>query len=175
MDENVIMGNVLGMPSPRPDWNETNPLKGSFIRNKPDFESLRNDANGLVVEVTDIWRAVNLNTEAVHMVTAPPITAIPNVLEANKSYNFGTVEELLLVFPTEANDGDVIYITFRSDGLQATNLIVNEINMHDEFDLIPEHGEGYEIYAKYIDGSWLVKYSSYIPSAFDRLPDIEEE
>ena len=35
MDENVIMGNVLGMPSPRSDWNETNPMKGSFIRNKP--------------------------------------------------------------------------------------------------------------------------------------------
>lgn len=37
MADKVIMGNMLGMPSPRPDWNETNPLKGSFIRNKPDL------------------------------------------------------------------------------------------------------------------------------------------
>ena len=37
MSDKVIMGNMLGMPSPRSDWNETNPLKGSFIRNKPDL------------------------------------------------------------------------------------------------------------------------------------------
>ena len=37
MSNNKIMGTMLGMPSPRADWNETNPLKGSFIRNKPEI------------------------------------------------------------------------------------------------------------------------------------------
>ena len=103
------------------------------------------------------------------------ITTVPTTLEPNKSYNFGTVEELSLGFPSNANDGDVIYVTFRSDGVNPTNLVVNTLNLHDEFELIPEYGEGYEIYAKYIDGGWLAKYSSYVPHDFNRLPETEEE
>lgn len=44
MAENIIMGNMLGMPSPRPDWNQTNPLRADFIKNKPDaFKTITYD------------------------------------------------------------------------------------------------------------------------------------
>ena len=35
-----IVGNTVGTTMPRPDWNQNDPKKGSFIRNKPKtFES----------------------------------------------------------------------------------------------------------------------------------------
>lgn len=140
-----------------------------------EIESLGEDIHGVVIYADQIKGDVNTLTDRVYVLEASSVTAIPNTLEPNKAYNFGAVDELVLAYPSIANDGDVIYVTFRSDGLQATNLIVSEINMHDEFDLIPEYGEGYELYAKYIDGGWLVKYSSYIPHVFSRVPEIEEE
>lgn len=136
------------------------------------INEINSDCDGRQTELEQLTTMVyNLHD----IVMGIPKNIIPATLEPNTEYNFGTVDELVLVFPSIANDGDVIYVTFRSDGVQATNLIVSEINMHDEFDLIPEYGEGYELYAKYIDGGWLVKYSSYVPYAFNRVPEIEEE
>lgn len=88
-----------------------------------------------------------------------PITTIPSTLNANTPYNLGELTELLLLFPTTATDGDVIYITFES-GATATNLTVDTSNTSD-IDLIPEVNTGYEVYAKYNGSIWIVKYSDY--------------
>lgn len=218
MPKNKIMGNMLGMPSPRSDWNETNPLKGSFILNKPiipivdtelDYDSsnavsnsavvrqfisldevvthIANDARGARNAVDNIMNGVNTVPSALNAYSAfaddkglvihetyatkeelypNTVTVVPTTLVPNTAYNFGSVENLTLSFPTEANDGDVIYVTFRSDGVNPTNLVVNTLNLHDDFDLIPESGLGYEIYAKFIDGFWLAKYSEYVPNSY---------
>lgn len=35
-----IMGNIVGLPSPRSDWNQTDETKADFIKNKPDIDAL---------------------------------------------------------------------------------------------------------------------------------------
>ena len=99
-----------------------------------------------------------------------PITEIPTTLEPNKAYNFGIVDNLSLSFPTYANDGDVIYITFfaEADEGKLPNLVIDTTNTTD-IELIPENSTGYEIFAKYngnasafgIDNYWIVNYSEF--------------
>lgn len=88
-----------------------------------------------------------------------PGTTIPSTLRENAAYNLGEQTELSLIFPTSANDGGVIYITFTS-GATATNLTVDTTNTSD-IDIIPEVNTGYEVYAKYNGSIWIVKYSEY--------------
>ena len=91
-----------------------------------------------------------------------PITTIPSTLEANKQYNFGEVTELALAFPTIANDGDVIYLTFKS-GTTATTLTIDTTNTCD-IEFVPEANTGYEIFGKYNGEIWIVNYSEYTVS-----------
>ena len=37
-----IIGNPIGTTLPKPDWNQTDPNKGDYIKNKPDVEALKN-------------------------------------------------------------------------------------------------------------------------------------
>lgn len=91
-----------------------------------------------------------------------PITTIPSTLEANKQYNFGEVTELSVAFPTVANDGEVIYLTFYS-GAVATTLSVDTTNTCD-IEVVPEVNTGYEIFGKYNGSIWIVNYSEYTVS-----------
>ena len=77
------------------------------------------DLFGTSVEgVTNIYTARDASLEAIEekgmemydRLYFPPITEIPTILESNKEYNFGEITELTLVFPTLANNGDVIYV-----------------------------------------------------------------
>ncbi len=88
-----------------------------------------------------------------------PVSTIPSTLETNTSYNFGEVTELNLSFPTDAIDGDIIYITFTS-GETATNLIIDTTNTSD-FELIPEVNSGYEICAKFNGVLWILSDFEY--------------
>lgn len=184
MSNNKIMGTMLGMPSPRADWNETNPKKGSFIENKPDIEGLRSDVDSIIEEIERVDEDIDsvqsdmlqeserLNRltdevygleDRVHVLEASTVTDVPTTLEVNTAYNFGSQNAALtLTFPSIANDGDVIYIGFVCrEGL---NLVVDTTNTFD-FDLVPEKDTGYEIYAKCTTNlgvlRWIVKYSEY--------------
>jgi len=89
-----------------------------------------------------------------------PITNPDVTIEPNKAYNFGYINEFTLSLPTQASDGDVIYIGFVC--LDEMNFVVDMTNIF-EFDLVPEINTGYEIYAKF-NGylhKWIVKYSEY--------------
>ena len=47
-----IMGNIVGLPSPRSDWNQTNETKADYIKNKPTkLSQFEND--GSYVKNTD--------------------------------------------------------------------------------------------------------------------------
>lgn len=39
-----IIGNTTATPNPRPDWNQTDPTKADYIKNKPST---------LAIEITD--------------------------------------------------------------------------------------------------------------------------
>ena len=38
-----IKGIPVGTPMLRPDWNQNNPLKADYIKNKPDLDSLKGE------------------------------------------------------------------------------------------------------------------------------------
>ena len=92
-----------------------------------------------------------------------PITSTATAITANNSYNYGEQTELSITFPTTANDGDVVYITFTS-GATATVLTLDTTNTSD-IELIPEANTGYEVYAKYNGTIWIVNYSDYTVTA----------
>ena len=92
-----------------------------------------------------------------------PITSTTTAISANNSYNYGEQTELSITFPTTANDGDVVYITFTS-GATATVLTLDTTNTSD-IELIPEANTGYEVYAKYNGTIWIVNYSDYTVTA----------
>lgn len=103
-----------------------------------------------------------ISGEIYNAVSPAPITIVPTTLEANKRYNFGEVEALSLVFPTIADDGDVIYLTFKS-GATATTLAIDTTNTTD-IEIIPEANCYYEIFGSFNGGIWLVNYSEHIVS-----------
>ena len=46
-----IIGITVGTQLPKPNFKQTDPTKGDYIKNKPDFEGLKNrvdDVSGLV-------------------------------------------------------------------------------------------------------------------------------
>lgn len=96
------------------------------------------------------------------MINPTPITETETTLELNKQYNFGEVEELSLTFPTIVDDGDVIYLTFKS-GATPTALTIDTTNTCD-IEVIPEANTGYEIFGKYNGEIWIINYSEYTVS-----------
>lgn len=95
-------------------------------------------------------------------VSPAPITIVPTILEANQRYSFGEVTELALAFPTIANDGDVIYLTFKS-GETPTTLTIDTTNTTD-IEVIPEANCYYDIFGSFNGSVWLVNYSEYLVS-----------
>ena len=111
--------------------------------------------NNLTDQMDDVKDSIeNLNPT--------PIKIIPTTLATDKKYNFGEVAELNLAFPTDANDGDVIYLTFKS-GAVATNLTIDTTNTCD-IEVIPETNTGYEIFGMFNGSIWIINYSEYTVS-----------
>lgn len=40
-----IIGITVGTQLPKPNFKQTDPTKGDYIRNKPDFEGLKNEVS----------------------------------------------------------------------------------------------------------------------------------
>lgn len=91
-----------------------------------------------------------------------PITDVPTTLLPNNQYNFGEIEKLNISFPSNAIDGDVVYLTFMSGSIPTT-LTVDTTNTCD-IECIPEANTGYEIFGKFNGDIWIVNYSEYTVS-----------
>lgn len=54
----AINGNVVGVPNPKTDWNQTDETKADYIKNKPDLtvfaNAIKGTASGETVSITDI-------------------------------------------------------------------------------------------------------------------------
>lgn len=51
-----IMGNIVGLPSPRSDWNQTDETKADFIKNKPNLSAPKQTikfTNGIRIEAEE--------------------------------------------------------------------------------------------------------------------------
>lgn len=127
-------------------------------------------SNNIPVKYTDIDASKYITKDIIESTYATktelrptPITSTATAITTNNSYNYGEQTELSITFPTTANDGDVVYITFKS-GATATVLTLDTTNTSD-IELIPEANTGYEVYAKYNGTIWIVNYSDYTVTA----------
>lgn len=207
-----IEGNIVGLPSPRSDWEQTNENKADYIKNKPEivtsitkvatdkqipsakavYEAMQSGieppdlsdyatkkevtekADKTVVEnladdlrwfrdehsadMRDLGDEIDNIETTLDTILAPPIKVFPTTLSPNKSYNFSEAPSKI-EFPTVANDGDVIYLTFMV-GNESPTIEFITTNTSD-YELIPEINTGYEIYAKFNGTVWIVGYSEY--------------
>ena len=52
-----IIGNIVGLPNPKPDWNQTDENKANYIKNKPNIGSLddlaTDDKSSLVAAINE--------------------------------------------------------------------------------------------------------------------------
>lgn len=139
------------------DFTDDYVTRISAIETKTD--SLQKSINDVTGEIDENdGRITNLESS----VFQAPITTIPATLEPNRQYNFGEVTELALSFPSIAEDGDVVYITF-SSGATATTLTIDTTNTCD-IEIIPEKNTGYEVFGKFNGSIWIVNYSEYTVS-----------
>lgn len=53
-----IVGNIVGLPSPRSDWNQNDEMKADFIKNKPDIKGMIaeeiGDINEALLEIIEL-------------------------------------------------------------------------------------------------------------------------
>ena len=146
-----IIGNPTTTPLAVPDWSQ--------IKNAPDFDGL---AKKVDTNTNNFMKLASSIANLSNRAFPTPITIIPTTLEANQKYNFGECSELGLIFPTTANDGDVIYLTFKS-GAVATTLTIDTTNTCD-IEVIPETNTGYEIFGMFNGSIWIINYSEYTVS-----------
>lgn len=61
-----IMGNVVGLPSPRSDWNQTDEKKADYIKNKPEIvTSLDGEVtHEQIPSAKAVWDAIGKALEA---------------------------------------------------------------------------------------------------------------
>lgn len=126
---------------------------------KPDISS---DADGFIY--TDIPNAEAVKSYVDAQMNIAPEQELPAVLESNKEYNFGVINNAVLLFPEESNDGDVIYVVFTAGTSEDTvDIAINKDFTSGLTDFVPEAGKKYEIYGRYDsrDAIWLCGYSEY--------------
>lgn len=140
--------------------------KQDIVNIRSDLAVSNNDINkriyALSERVTTAENDITRINADIERLTTVPIITVPATLETNQKYNFGTVEELSLVFPNVAADGDVIYITFKS-GEVPTTLSIDTTNTCD-IELIPEADTYYEVFGSFNGSIWLVDYNDYTVS-----------
>ena len=56
-----IKGIPVGTTMPRPDWNQNNPMKADYIKNKPDLDELKDSIEDSLTAITSIPNAEDLD------------------------------------------------------------------------------------------------------------------
>jgi hypothetical protein len=75
----VIQGNTVGTSMPRPDWNQTDPRKADYIKNKPNLQ----DMMGAVKTVNGFYPDENGNVNTATLTDEQVSTAVKEYLEAH--------------------------------------------------------------------------------------------
>ena len=58
-----IAGNIVGLPSPRSDWNQTDEMKADFIKNKPAIGDLSKLNTFTKESIVDAINEINLDCD----------------------------------------------------------------------------------------------------------------
>lgn len=126
------------------------------------IDNISSDADDFIY--TDIPNAEAVKSYIDAQMNRAPEQELPAVLEPNKEYNLGVITDAVILFPEEANDGDVIYVVFTA-GTPTDNVLI-AINIDSNSGLSefePEPGKKYEIYGRYDSKGavWLCGYAEY--------------
>lgn len=89
-----IVGNVVGLPNPQPDWEQKDRTKADYIKNKPDMavfsNALTETASGrdmiALTNVSPLQKNAKLNVSRVNLLSSP--FAELDFLENGKNYTF---------------------------------------------------------------------------------------
>jgi hypothetical protein len=73
-----IIGVTVGTPLPKPNFKQTDPTKGDYIKNKPDFEGLKTRVGNVEDAITSVSELVG--DVAVATQIADAVAAIPQVV-----------------------------------------------------------------------------------------------
>lgn len=57
-----IIGVTVGTTTPKPNFDQTNPKKGDYIKNKPDFDGLKEQVNAVTDLVGDVPVSEQIST-----------------------------------------------------------------------------------------------------------------
>ena len=146
-------------------------INGEITVGKAECDSEGNNIFRYYASNDYVKNNLNLINKNIAAINKAPATSQPggDIFETNTAYHLGEQAVLRVEFPSEASDGDVIYLNFYS-GEIPTNFWMITTNMSD-MELIPEANTGYEIYARYVmpisaeftelNGKWIVNYSEY--------------
>lgn len=80
-----IVGNIVGLPNPQPDWNQTDITKADYIKNKPSYENCVHKTGDELIEGEKIFMEKTILTEIGSFNTRLPIYAPDIELEAYDS------------------------------------------------------------------------------------------
>lgn len=81
-------------------------------------------------------------------------------LESNIEYFIGEESKLNIKFPTNAQEGDYIFLKFLS-GIVATQLTIVQEKVVGNTEIIPKSTSVVEIYGSYNGSEWLIQYLMY--------------
>lgn len=114
-----IVGNVVGLPNPQPDWNQTNKTKADYIKNKPRI--------GYEADLQ--WGGENLSGK-----TSPIDAALLDVLSSNR-FAFMPPEYVVIEEYGDSSDGTSVWKTRALAGHYKTSLTTDEtrIGMSNTF------------------------------------------
>ena len=73
-----IIGVTVGTTLPKPDFKQTDPTKGDYIKNKPDFDGLQTEVSNLSELVGDkaVSEQIRLAFDGAEFITVEDIDAI---------------------------------------------------------------------------------------------------
>lgn len=80
-----IVGNIVGLPNPQPDWNQTDITKADYIKNKPSYENCVHKTGDELIEGEKTFMEKTILTEIGSFNTRLPIYAPDIELEAYDS------------------------------------------------------------------------------------------
>ena len=100
-----IVGYTVGSPAPRPDWNENNPKKATYILNKPDIEKLEKDVNDFGAAAKSALDKATAAALALPIVTDTANNALPKA-GGTMSGNINMSGKQVTNLPIPLLDGD---------------------------------------------------------------------
>lgn len=87
-----IIGVTVGTTLPKPNFKQTDPTKGDYIRNKPDFEGLKTKVDTVSDLVGDIAVSEQIGIAVDNLAAQSDLTAVDDRVIAIEDWHSNFVE-----------------------------------------------------------------------------------